>query len=229
MIGVDMTPRLKGEVVFVVTLDGREAYRSELLSKGMAPVKVDLPLGEVKRMALIVESAGIVVGDMADWADIDTPIPEPQLVITACHLNCSEVVSRQHILDRYGFGVKAEMSAVAEGRRSRTEVTADAQSRVAGTNMDRLGQNYKRFATARKCVEKSGAVPVCQICAFNVSKTGLFCPIAKFSILDDSAATCYTEGVLDILGEWRNGRRFGLKIRWPILAVRVRIPPRPPL
>ncbi len=69
MIGVDMSPRLKGEVMFVVDLDGREAYRSKLLSKGMEPVKVDLPLAGAKRMALVVESAGIVVGDMADWTD----------------------------------------------------------------------------------------------------------------------------------------------------------------
>ena len=69
MIGVDMSPRLKGEVVFVIALDGREAYRSGILSKELEPVKVDLPLGKAKRMTLIVESAGIVVGDMADWAD----------------------------------------------------------------------------------------------------------------------------------------------------------------
>ena len=30
-------------------------------------------------------------------------------------------------------------------------------------------------------------------------------------------------------GEWRNGRRIGLKIRWAERPVGVRIPPRPPM
>jgi hypothetical protein len=30
------------------------------------------------------------------------------------------------------------------------------------------------------------------------------------------------------MGRWRNGRRCGLKIRWTVMSVRVRLPPAPP-
>ncbi|MBN2451868.1 MAG: NPCBM/NEW2 domain-containing protein [Lentisphaeria bacterium] len=68
-VGVDMAAKRKGHVAFAVLLDGREAYRSEVLAQGAEAVQIEVPLAGASRLALLVEEAGIVVGDMAVWAE----------------------------------------------------------------------------------------------------------------------------------------------------------------
>ena len=68
-VGVDAHARQGGSVVFVVKVDGRVRFRSDLLRRGMAPVAVTADLSRAKRLELIVDSVGLPAGDHADWAD----------------------------------------------------------------------------------------------------------------------------------------------------------------
>ncbi len=76
-IGVDDAARLQGSVVFVVLVDGGEAYRSPLvMGDGRVPreIRVDIQGGKV--LSLIVEDGGDGVDwDYADWC-------EPRLIVT---------------------------------------------------------------------------------------------------------------------------------------------------
>lgn len=75
-IGVDDASRLQGSVVFVVVVDGREAYRSPLIEgDGHEPreIRVDTRGGRV--MSLIVEDGGDGTDwDYADWC-------EPRMIV----------------------------------------------------------------------------------------------------------------------------------------------------
>jgi hypothetical protein len=48
-------------------------------------------------------------------------------------------------------------------------------------------------------------------------------------ILRSTCCGQFKRPVFPVLAEWRNGRRYGLKIRWGVTPVRVRLPPRPSL
>ncbi|GAB4141665.1 MAG: NPCBM/NEW2 domain-containing protein [Planctomycetota bacterium] len=68
-VGVDDEAR-RGTVVFVVLVDGREAYRSPIARGGEMPRRVEVDLAGASRLTLLVEDAGDGIDyDHADWAD----------------------------------------------------------------------------------------------------------------------------------------------------------------
>jgi alpha-galactosidase len=72
-IGVDANERTQGgagSVVFVVTVGGRELYRSGVLRGGQEPVRLDVALSGARGIELVVEDGGDGPAcDHADWAD----------------------------------------------------------------------------------------------------------------------------------------------------------------
>ncbi|MBD3174542.1 MAG: hypothetical protein GF320_05155 [Armatimonadia bacterium] len=76
-VGVDNNERtsgVAGTVVFVVRVDGREVFRSPVMSAASEPLRVDVEFAATQHLSLIVEDAGDGVNsDHADWA-------EPELV-----------------------------------------------------------------------------------------------------------------------------------------------------
>ena len=60
----------KGSVVFSITGDGRQLYKSPLIRQGDTPVNVKVNLGGVKELELVVEDGGDgASGDHALWID----------------------------------------------------------------------------------------------------------------------------------------------------------------
>ncbi len=70
-VGVDdETKPNQGSVVFRVSGDGRELWKSKIMKTGQAPEKVDVNLKGIKILLLYVGDAGNGIGyDHADWAD----------------------------------------------------------------------------------------------------------------------------------------------------------------
>ena len=70
-VGVDDASRFEGTVVFVVTADGAELLRTELVRGGAAPpVPVRVSIAGKSLLTLTVEDAGDgASGDLADWLD----------------------------------------------------------------------------------------------------------------------------------------------------------------
>jgi hypothetical protein len=71
-VGIDdsMIPHKLGTVEFIVTVDGREAYRSGLVSFGEAARRVDVDLTGARELRLIATDGGDNInGDHADWGD----------------------------------------------------------------------------------------------------------------------------------------------------------------
>jgi alpha-galactosidase len=69
-VGVDQETGDRGSIVFVVTVDGREAFRTATLRGGQPAQNVDIELRGAKELGLIVEDAGDGIDyDHADWAD----------------------------------------------------------------------------------------------------------------------------------------------------------------
>lgn len=59
-----------GSVVFVVQTDGRECYRSPVMSNATAPTDIHIPVAGVNTLTLLVEDAGDgTAADHADWAE----------------------------------------------------------------------------------------------------------------------------------------------------------------
>jgi hypothetical protein len=59
-----------GSVVFVVELDGREAFRSPVMRTETPAIDINLPLDGAQKLTLIVEDAGdTIAADHADWAN----------------------------------------------------------------------------------------------------------------------------------------------------------------
>jgi hypothetical protein len=59
-----------GSVVFVVEVDGKEAFRSAVLRNDTPVQEISVPIAGVKRLALIVENAGDdIMADHANWAE----------------------------------------------------------------------------------------------------------------------------------------------------------------
>lgn len=58
-----------GEVEFIVEIDGHEAWRSGKVTRDMAPIMVDIPLVNAKKLMLRVEPLGEINSDHANWAD----------------------------------------------------------------------------------------------------------------------------------------------------------------
>ena len=75
-IGVDDAAQLQGSVVFVVLVDGGEAYRSPLIvGDGRVPREINVDIRAGKVLSLIVEDGGDGVDwDYADWC-------EPRLIV----------------------------------------------------------------------------------------------------------------------------------------------------
>lgn len=71
-VGVDDASGLQGSVVFVVALDGVEAYRGEVVRGGLLePAALSISVEGAETVALIVEDAGDGrEGDFADWGDL---------------------------------------------------------------------------------------------------------------------------------------------------------------
>lgn len=60
----------KGSVVFSITGDGRQLYKSPLIHQGDTPINVEVNLGGVKKLELVVEDGGDgASGDHALWID----------------------------------------------------------------------------------------------------------------------------------------------------------------
>lgn len=71
-VGIDdsMIPHKLGSVEFIVTVDGREAYRSGLVSFGEAARRVDVDLTGARELRLAATDGGDNInGDHADWGD----------------------------------------------------------------------------------------------------------------------------------------------------------------
>ena len=72
-VGADLnepTRKAGGSVVFIVKVDGRECFRSQVLEPGMEPVAVAVKLDGAKKLELIADtSINGYIGDHADWAD----------------------------------------------------------------------------------------------------------------------------------------------------------------
>ncbi|AUS79640.1 phosphohydrolase [Actinoalloteichus sp. AHMU CJ021] len=59
-----------GTAVFVVLADGEEVYRSDVLRRGEAPERIEVPVEGAERLRLVVEDAGDgSAWDYADWAE----------------------------------------------------------------------------------------------------------------------------------------------------------------
>jgi hypothetical protein len=59
-----------GSVVFVIVVDGREAFRSQVFRNDTPPQQISVPIAGARDLALVVEDAGDGIGaDHADWAD----------------------------------------------------------------------------------------------------------------------------------------------------------------
>jgi alpha-galactosidase len=73
IVGVDSNPQTmpgRGSIVFSVTVEGKEAFRSKVLHEGMPPERVNMDLGGATEFLLQVDDAGDGIAcDQADWAD----------------------------------------------------------------------------------------------------------------------------------------------------------------
>lgn len=70
MVGVDSEVGARGSVVFVVTVDGREVVRTDVMRGGQEAKAVSADLKGAKELVLSVEDAGDDINyDHADWAD----------------------------------------------------------------------------------------------------------------------------------------------------------------
>jgi len=69
VVGVDDESGEAGSVVFVVIVDGKEVFRSEVLHGGDSPKSISIDLTGAREMTLLVEDAGDNIHyDHADWA-----------------------------------------------------------------------------------------------------------------------------------------------------------------
>jgi len=81
VVGIDNETRGGGTVEFIVTGDGRELWKSGILTGKSDPVQVNLPLAGVRKLQLIATMAGNGFGhDHADWCDARLENPGPKLV-----------------------------------------------------------------------------------------------------------------------------------------------------
>lgn len=77
-IGLDDEVHGSGSVVFRVTGDGKELYRSPLLKGGNPPVPLELDISGVKELGLVVDRADNFTLDHADWADAQVNCDQTQ-------------------------------------------------------------------------------------------------------------------------------------------------------
>jgi alpha-galactosidase len=69
VIGVDDSERGGGTVVFEVWLDGRLAYKSNVLRSELPPESIRIDITGVKTLQLVVTDGGDgISGDHGDWA-----------------------------------------------------------------------------------------------------------------------------------------------------------------
>jgi len=70
-VGVDAEVGAKGSVEFVVTTDGKEAFRSGILKGGEAPRPVKVPLAGIRHLDLqVLDGDDGIAFDHADWANV---------------------------------------------------------------------------------------------------------------------------------------------------------------
>ncbi len=70
LVGVDDSSKQACKVVFSAKADGKEIFRSPVMSYGQRPVKVDLNLTGIKELSLIIEDNGTgLYNDRADYVD----------------------------------------------------------------------------------------------------------------------------------------------------------------
>jgi hypothetical protein len=81
VVGIDDETRGNGTVEFIVVGDGKELWKSPVLTGKSDPLDVNVSLAGVRRLELIVTRAGDGYGhDHADWCDARFENPGPKLV-----------------------------------------------------------------------------------------------------------------------------------------------------
>jgi alpha-galactosidase len=73
LVGVDSNENTRsgnGSVRFIVQVEGKEQFRSEIQRENSPPVKVNIPLKGATQLTLLVDNSGDGIAcDQADWAD----------------------------------------------------------------------------------------------------------------------------------------------------------------
>ena len=140
-IGVDHNDRTRGgrgSVVFSVTADGQERYRSPTLRSGEDPVRIDVETGNVNVIDLRADDAGDGPScDHADWAEVAIVLASGR----AIRLDQMREVIAPGIRSRYPFsftyGERSSDDLLGNWRREqRTEDAGPQRSMTATTWTD---------------------------------------------------------------------------------------------
>jgi hypothetical protein len=90
VVGIDDETKGNGTVEFIVVGDGKELWKSAILTGNSEPVDVNVPLAGIRQLRLVVTMAGNgYANDHADWCDARFENPGPQLAAAVAAMRAS--------------------------------------------------------------------------------------------------------------------------------------------